>query len=401
MTPVRFVAALSLLGAACAQNDTQPVAKRSGITPSVARAGVVTKVGAKAAAARAGGVALSVDAGGVPRFIRASTNVPVPAGATAAKAARGYVGRFARAYNVSSQALDSLRVVRVHDIGRGGIIVVLRHRVAGIDVQGADIKVLLRRDLQLVAIAGAPLAGALPQATLRPGAFRAQPADALATALTEHFKVPVVASWATNVRRVSGGFYALDLAKGTPVTLSRSARAKKIMYPVAGKLVPAWFVEFFASDRASTGSDAYQYIVAGDDTRVLSKKNLSAADSYSYRVWADPTAKHPADGPLADRTPYPGSSPTGDVPPAAPSSLVSVEGLNTNPLGQADPWLPAGGTVSHGNNADVYSDSTAPDGFTAGSDLRADVTSAGTFDYTYDLSAMPLANATQTKAAIV
>ncbi|MFY0541215.1 hypothetical protein [Nannocystis pusilla] len=58
-------------------------------------------------------------------------------------------------------ALAGLRLVHVHDTGRGGIVVILRPTVAGVDVMHSDVKVLLGRDLGLRAIAGSPHPAAL------------------------------------------------------------------------------------------------------------------------------------------------------------------------------------------------------------------------------------------------
>src|SRR5207244_9046363 len=82
-----------------------------------------------------------------------------------------------------------------------------------------------------------------------------------------------------------------------------------------------------------------------------------------------------------------------------PSSLVSMEGFNTNISGLPDPWLPSGATQTRGNNVDAYTDQLPPDGFSNG-DLRATTTATGVFDRAYDPLANATANQTQMMAAV-
>ena len=79
---------------------------------------------------------------------------------------------------------------------------------------------------------------------------------------------------------------------------------------------------------------------------------------------------------------------------------VTQGGFNHPPSGVPDPWLAPEATETNGNNADAYVDFSAPDGFTAGVDFRADVTSARSFDRTYDTTMGPTATVDQSKAAI-
>jgi hypothetical protein len=65
----------------------------------------------------------------------------------------------------------------------------------------------------------------------------------------------------------------------------------------------------------------------------------------------------------------------------------------------ADPWLPQFASETTGNNVDAYADLVAGDGFSAG-DIRANTTSANTFDYTYDTAQAPGATNNQIKASV-
>jgi hypothetical protein len=79
---------------------------------------------------------------------------------------------------------------------------------------------------------------------------------------------------------------------------------------------------------------------------------------------------------------------------------ANISGTSPSEASVNDPWLPDGATETLGNNVDAYVDLSLPDGLSAG-DFRADVTSSGMFNYTYDTSQAPDASADQRKAAIV
>src|SRR5208282_2143140 len=74
-------------------------------------------------------------------------------------------------------------VTQIHDLGRGGVIVVLRQRPAGIDVFHSDVKVLMDRSLSLVAIGESLHAAAVPALGAVP--FPIDPRRALAAALAD------------------------------------------------------------------------------------------------------------------------------------------------------------------------------------------------------------------------
>src|SRR5262249_34695532 len=105
------------------------------------------------------GVVTSVDQQrGVPAFVWASRSLlqstVLPPGITPERAAVVYLNRLAPLYRLSKAALGTAFVKHVHDIGRGAIIVTLGQSVGGIDVFQADIKLVMNRQLELVAAAG-------------------------------------------------------------------------------------------------------------------------------------------------------------------------------------------------------------------------------------------------------
>ncbi len=130
---------------------------------------------------------------------------------------------------------------------------------------------------------------------------------------------------------------------------------------------------------------------------MLFRNNLTANDTYNYRVYADGTGdKRPWDGPTGTiGTPHPTGIPNGYQAPFISAPMISVESL----LGPTDPWLPPAATVTTGNNTEAYLDITGADGFSAG-DIRGMTSSAGTFDYQYN-STLNVSDATNRQAAVV
>jgi hypothetical protein len=123
-----------------------------------------------------------------------------------------------------------------------------------------------------------------------------------------------------------------------------------------------------------------------------------AADSYSYRVWADGTGlRTPWDGPRARPCrPHPTGLPNFLAPAFVPPALVS---LQNGPIATNDPWLPPGATQTTGNNVDAYADLAVPDGFSAG-DLRAATTGTNAFDRVYDTALPRTASDSQKMAGV-
>jgi uncharacterized protein YqgQ len=68
------------------------------------------------------------------------------------ESARWYLSQFSDAYGLTKASLDTVYVRRVHDTGRGGIIVFFGQRVSRVEVMRNELKVLMKRDLSLVAI---------------------------------------------------------------------------------------------------------------------------------------------------------------------------------------------------------------------------------------------------------
>src|SRR5690606_5512247 len=134
---------------------------------------------------------------------------------------------------------------------------------------------------------------------------------------------------------------------------------------------------------------------AADDGRLLFRHNLIADAAFSYRVFAeDSDILLPFPGP-SRRTdlPHPTGTNSGFVPPLLPPQFVTLDHapLDTVFPGApsfSDPWLPAGATEATGNNAEAYTNNTAPDGYNTG-DVRPTVTAPGVFDRSFDFTIAP------------
>ncbi|MCY1054236.1 M36 family metallopeptidase [Nannocystis sp. SCPEA4] len=363
------------------------------MSPAYASASGEATIAGDSAAAN---VVVTSRQGGVPSFVWAAGSAPV--GASPEQAARHHLARLRGLYAAPRAALAELRRVHVHDTGRGGIVVILRPTVAGVDVMHADVKVLMDRDLNLRAVAGSPHPAALPGSAR---AARVSAPAGVSAALRDLFAVDVPEDrWvATRAADAAGRVTYVPTGALPGLRVDRPARVRPVYFPVGAGLVPAHRVEVQAT-AAGGELEAFVYVIAADDGRVLFRRDAKQRDAFSYRVWADEEGDHrPFDGPMQDFTPHPLGKPEGGPTGGVPSNLIEMEGFNTNPDGVADPWLPAGATETRGNNVDAYVNHAGGEGF-GGQDFRAAVTAPGVFDHTYDLATEPLTSAEQGMAAI-
>ena len=353
-------------------------------------------------------VASTDDRRGVPTFLWAARSASVGAAAglthvpnlTPESAARLHLERHASRYGLAREALATARVSQIHDLGRGGIIVVLRQAPGGIELFHNDVKVLLDRKLELVAIGGNLHAGAV--AHPKTHGFLAAETSALAAAFKDLHGVGVDPSAFLDTKQTKGDYHYYDLGaspalKGTDLHFVDPARIKRVYFPLPDRLVPAYFLELHTQRLGDVESSAYAYVIAADDGRLLYRENLTHGEIFNYRVYADATGDHrPMDGPIADFCPHPTGTPDGSKPAFATPNLIAIDGFNKF----KDPWLPAGATTSTGNNVDAYTDDGKPNGFST-NDIRATTTSANTFDRSYDTSAGPQSSADQKMASII
>jgi hypothetical protein len=309
---------------------------------------------------------------GVPSFVWAVRDpdagraASTTARVTPEQAARGHLTRLASWYRLDGEDVRLARLRDVHDTGEGGIIVTLDQEVDGIEVFRDQAKVLMDRDLGLIAVSGylPGRAEAGPPARRR---FDIGAQDAIARALA-------------------------DFSENGTAPAVQPIRAKKVLFHLPDELVPGWYVEVIAAE------DAASYVISARDGTLLYRHGLMAADSYTYRVWADGSGlRMPWDGPQGTATsPHPAGLPNFLAPSFVPQALVS---LQNGPIATNDPWLAPGATQTTGNNVDAYADIAVPNGFSAG-DLRATTTGANTFDRIYDTALPPDASDAQKMASV-
>ena len=315
---------------------------------------------------------------------------------SAEAAARQHLNMIAGYYRLQAGDVAEAPLRYVHDTGRGGIIAAFTQQIAGVDVFRDEVKVLMDRELSLVAVSGY-----IPSRELiaRSGApvFKLEPDAALQAALDDFSGSVTSAKGLQPIQTSEGGYLHYDVSAATAglpegVQPGGAVRVKRTLFHLPDALVPAYYVELMAPDQA------YSYVVDATDGHLLFRHDIMAFDNFSYRAWVEaPGVGLPHDGPQGTSpTPHP----TGLPDNFAPAFIAPVlRTLQNGPISTNDPWLAPGSTVTTGNNVDAYADLVNPDGFSAG-DLRATTTSANTFDRTYDVNQAPTVSNDQRMAAI-
>ncbi|NQZ79610.1 MAG: GlyGly-CTERM sorting domain-containing protein [Colwellia sp.] len=292
-------------------------------------------------------------------------------------------------------------LANTHDLGRGARIAKYKQEVAGVEVFNREYNIMMDRDFNLVASSGyfADKISTKSQLALIKNGAEAfgDAAEAVNAAFSasggDSKSITLVAQKGTHKFE---NFSVTDLSENKK--LIGEPRAKKVFFEHKGKLVAAHYVEIETSDVDTIESDYVSYVVEAKTGKVLFTNNLkSHAADFNYRVYADETG-------------YPWDSPHGNVVPAPVGS--SILGFQTaeyltapmisqshGPISTMDAWLADDATTTSGNNVTAYVDTMPPQGLTEG-DYMADITSANTFDYSYD-TALPEYSVNNRKAAIV
>ncbi|WP_338023584.1 myxosortase-dependent M36 family metallopeptidase [Archangium primigenium] len=320
------------------------------------------------------------------------------------KAALAQLEEHAPLYGLRSFQNTGAKVTSVSRNTQGVTVVTLAQDVDGVEVFRQSLKLLLNAHNELVAISGALSPHVSSTTSAARTRFSLDAASAIARAYEDLTGQALDASLLTAMGRAQAddglythyqlASYARPLAEGLIVP----ARARRVLYPMPDALVPAYYLELNTGSMKSTESDYYAYVVSAVDGQLLSRINLTAHADFSYRAWADTTPPYtPKDGPSGNSsTPHPTGVPgTYTAPGFEPRSLITLQNI---PFSRNDPWLPAGAVETTGNNVDAYADLSEPDGFNAG-DLRPGVTAPGVFDFSFDATIQPSANATQIAAA--
>jgi large repetitive protein len=343
-------------------------------------------------AAVALGVAIDArDAAGAPRLIRALVPRSGGIAMTAEQSARDHLAALAPLW-MTQQRPAELAAHSQQRLRNGASVVRLQQRVDGVDIHHGELRVMVRPDGALAGVAG----------TMRPAGgrvvFRSTATAAVDRALDALYGAARVRPATAEIGE-KAGYHQVSVAAAAAFEVQR-ARARRELLPDGDQLVPIWNVEVFASRSGFDGvpeQAARRYLIADADGRVLRDINLTASDSYVYRVFADPAGnRNPFDGALDSYGPHPAGVPDGSQPGPATSNLVVMEAFN----GPRDPWLGPSATTTSGNNVDAFADIALPVGFGPG-DIRPEVRAGRTLNYRYDLDAEPLATPAQSMAAAV
>ncbi|MHB8872274.1 MAG: M36 family metallopeptidase, partial [Myxococcaceae bacterium] len=346
---------------------------------------------------------------GVPTFVWGARPGPATSarlgsleGLSPEQAARRHLFELSELYRLSAADVAGARVGAVHDTGFGGIIVSFRQSAEGVEVFRDELSVLMTRQKDLVAMSGhlAPSAKAHKGYSER---FALTPQTAASVAFQDLTGEALDPAGLSFEDAAEGGYshYRVSPAHGAALRVVPliPLRTRPVLFELADSLEPGFYVELKAGDPRRVDSRYFSYVVSAVDGRVLFRNNLTHDASFSYRTFADTSGDFiPFDGPQGnDASPHPTGLPDGYQAPFVAAPLVTLDhaGLLTN-----DPWLPAGATITQGNNVDAYGDVASPDGYGAG-DVRPDVSSPDTFDYAYDVTLSPGANLTQRKASVV
>ncbi len=353
-------------------------------------------------------VASTDERAGVPSFVWADPSrkgtVANLASASATDAARTHLRAYAPLYRLPPKEVDSLELRDLHDTGRGPIVARFARRIGDVEVWNEVVSVAMDRKHEAIALTGfvtgdAPALMKSATGTAGRGGFTLSMAAAAAAAIGDLGGTAVDTAAMAAPRPSEGGYQEIATsAASSPV------RVKKTWFRTDDhKLVDAYYLEVDHGHDAAGTPQYFGYVVSATDGTILFKNDLTAhAHPVTYRVWADSTPGElpvPFDGPQGNATtPLPGASPNNYNPDFVPSALVTLSSLTG--IGVHDDWLPVGATETLGNNVDAYADITNPDGFTPGSDFRANITTADTFDRIFDLTQAPASSVDQQKAAI-
>lgn len=319
------------------------------------------------------------------------------------QAARRHLVRYARLYQLGKTAQASAKLQHVHRIGDSAYIVRLGQQVNGIEVFASRMNLLLDRSLQLSAISG-HLAPQATTAKSSSGSFKWRAAQAIAAAFHDlHQQDLPVRQLKLQKQQGVYQWYALQspLPANVEHDLSKPVRIKKVLYPLAKRLEPAYYIELSTKETTTDSNRTnYAYVISAENGALLLRNNMTHSDSaFTYRVWADDATLMPYDSPYGNNDALtPLITPVTKLASPIVSNLLT---LSCGPISTCDPWLPDTATETIGNNVEAYVDLTKPDGFSPG-DIHAGTTAPYTFDYGYNFSAPDdLEHTDQLQAAIV
>ncbi|MEP7042985.1 MAG: M36 family metallopeptidase [Dokdonella sp.] len=346
---------------------------------------------------------------GIPQFMSAGKGVANLAGSMllvndATPIARTYLKAVADTYLISPAQIDALTAYDKQRLRNGAAIVRLQNRVDGIEVFRDSFNVLIRADGSLAAISGFA-SGASGDPSAR--SFARGDAQSVASALADFHFAPVTTapSFVATSDRDGYSYYTSNMTGANGETLLQPARVKPVFFRLPEGLVAAHYIEVDVASADGRDQSNYSYVVSAQDGRILFRKNLTSdLAAFNYRVWADATTPfEPLAGPQGrNGSPHPAGLPDGYQAPLTAPNLVTLVNAISDPNSVAinDPWLADAATETTGNNVNAYANLTGGDPLNAPGDYRADLTSAATFDRTYDTTLDPAVSTDQIKASV-
>ncbi|QIL70481.1 hypothetical protein G7048_09025 [Diaphorobacter sp. HDW4B] len=345
----------------------------------------------------------------------------------AVSAARSEFKFVAHLYGVSEQELDAAPARVQHTLPNGAKLVRFGNRLNGVDIFREQATVLLNAQSRAVNIGG--YLGGTQAAKTTKAALVAPlaAADAVAVALHDFDFPASVASQLfepTEPRASASSNYRwLALPDGVAGerggVLESPVRYKPTWFRLPEGLVAGFYIELRV--REGDEQNAYSYVIARDDGRLLFRNNLTSHDAaphaFTYSVWADPVTGTPYPGPQGlDLNPYPQAQPNGYAMRLSPAFQLT---LANAPFSRNDPWVDEAANsrvqFSYGNNARVFADLENPKGYSSSPvsmavacGARADVTQVDffacstsySFVYGYDFAASATKNREQISSSV-
>ncbi|HMY57039.1 MAG TPA: M36 family metallopeptidase [Pseudomonadota bacterium] len=332
---------------------------------------------------------------GQPTMARLHADTLTPMGSEVKSVAWSTLRGLKHNYNLSDEAVQGAKLQDLHDAGNGPLIAHFDQEIDGIPVFRRSIKIAMDREMNPQFVTG----------NFAPSTSRVAERWSLDETVAVSAAFRAMTGSRTAISRISfsgkqaGAYTALELESmpdSEGLSQNGPARVRKVWYPTSEGLIPAYYTELDVGFNNSKDSRMMAFVVSAIDGTVFFRHNLTAADSFSYRVWADTTPPYRVwDSPMGnDYTPHPTGTRTSAAPGFKAANLVTLSSAGTS---RNDPWLPDDATELYGNNVFAYADLASPDGWGPG-DAKVPLTGPKTFDRVYDPSTDPLASTNNSQA---
>jgi large repetitive protein len=286
---------------------------------------------------------------------------------TARRAARDHAAEL----GVSAHTVDEALLAAVTRMPRGGQVVSLRQRLAGVEVWGRNLEVALDDAGRPVALAGRLDARRPAAVAPAPGGARTAIAAAYAAWTGDTLEVARIGAGEAAGEHTR---YPLDLVAGVAadgIVVDPSARARPVWFAASDRLVPAYYVELLGRAERDRSPRGHAFVVDADGTAIRADVDLVDDLAFRYRVWADPATGQPHPSPHGPAAlPHATGLPDATRLPLTEPVLIEAEG--------APAWLADDATTAIGNNVEARVDRIRDD---AGDLLTVPLTGDHAFDH--------------------